>query len=229
MVSLGVLCVFAYLICKFRDNKYTVFYFIYAFLSSVVFDNNKYIMLAFFALGSFINYIIRKDKERDLFVGALYTCALVLTEFLVYDIDANDISILVAGVYMIYAMLLSRNIIKKHMQDYKVLEYILFIIINLIAIFRFSSEIDGLLFIIYLVCLVIYSYIKKYGPLFLVSLIFIVINIVRLTEDFWLNLPWWLYVLLIGAVLIAFAVNNELRDKKNNGQIVKKIKDDLDL
>ena len=67
--------------------------------------------------------------------------------------------------------------------------------------------------------IVIISYGLKYGPIFLISLIFILINIILLTRNFWLAIPWWLYILLIGSVLIGFAVKNEKKRyeiKRNN-------------
>ena len=229
VISLIVIAIFAFMNYKTKDNKFTIFYFVYLILNACVFDNNKYLILSLFAVGSLINYILRSDKERDFFAACLYTCALVLSQFIVFDLDIDYLSVFKYGFYMIYAILIIRNIIKKYNEEFKIIEYVSLILINMLAIFNFTSETDGLIFVIFLVFIVILSYIKKYGPVFIVSLIFILINAILLTKEFWLNLPWWLYLLLIGATLIAFAIINELKDNKDSGQLVKKLKDDLDL
>ena len=72
-----------------------------------------------------------------------------------------------------------------------------------------------MLYVTLLVILTIISYLYKLGPTFIVSIIFILINVILLTRNFWLSIPWYLYILLIGSILIAFAVNNELKSKKD--------------
>ena len=86
-----------------------------------------------------------------------------------------------------------------------------------------------MVFVFLLLVLTIIGYYKKWGPIFLTSLIFILINTFLLTRLFWLSLPWWVYLLLIGCILIAFAVNNELRDKNNYKNKIKDMADKIDL
>ena len=89
---------------------------------------------------------------------------------------------------------------------------------------------DGLLYVVLLVALVIISYVNKYGPTFITSLVFIVLNVFLLTREFWFNIPWWLYILALGGILVGFAINNEARDKQNNTkEKVKELKDYLDM
>ena len=106
------------------------------------------------------------------------------------------------------------------------IEYLGFIFLNILTIRNYTSDQDGTIFVIFLILLVIGSYTLKYGPIFLVSLFAIIVNIVLLTRDFWLNLPWWLYVLITGLILIGFAIYNEIREKK---PVIKDIKEKLDL
>ena len=130
------------------------------------------------------------------------------------------------GPFYIWYAFITRNILKKHIPDYKVLEYLGFIFLNILTIRNYTSDQDGTIFVIFLILLVIGSYTLKYGPIFLVSLFAIIVNIVLLTRDFWLNLPWWLYVLITGLILIGFAIYNEIKEKK---PVIKDIKEKLDL
>ena len=75
-----------------------------------------------------------------------------------------------------------------------------------------------------LVCIIIVSYMKKYGPIFFTSTIAVIVNVFLLTREFWFSVPWWIYMLLIGSTLIVFAVKNELNENKNREVIKDKMK-----
>ena len=99
----------------------------------------------------------------------------------------------------------------------------------MLAIASYSGETDGILFVLLIVGLVILSYIKKYGCLFLVSIGSILLNVFLLTREFWFSIPWWVYLLGIGSILIIFAIRNEAKEEKVNlGTIIKKIKDKVE-
>ena len=113
--------------------------------------------------------------------------------------------------------------------DYKIAEYIVLSVLYLFAIGIYKTELNGMLFVFLLLVLSILGYLKRWGPVFLISLSFIVINTFILTRLFWLSLPWWVYLLLIGSILIAFAVNNELHEKDNYKNKLKDMADKIDL
>ena len=95
----------------------------------------------------------------------------------------------------------------------------------------YSSEIDGMLFGLLILAVIFISYIGKFGALFMVSIFAILINIFILTRQFWFSVPWWVYLLVVGAILISFAIRNEVKEKKDKskvGAILKNIKDKVD-
>jgi hypothetical protein len=194
-----------------------------------MYSPSKYITLFLLGIGILINYIISKEKLKDLFKVLLITIILILLEFIIYDLKLDDITCIKFLPYLIFVPILTRLTIKKYTNYYKIHEYIGYIMISLFAFFQYTSEFDGMLFVSLLTIVVIASYIIKLGPIFVVSLATILINVFLLTRTFWLSLPWWLYVLIIGFILISFAIINEIKDKRNSGLIVKKIKEDLDL
>ena len=51
---------------------------------------------------------------------------------------------------------------------------------------------------------------KKYGAIFIVSILAILVNAILLTREFWLSIPWWIYLLLVGGILIGFAIKNNM-------------------
>lgn len=150
---------------------------------------------------------------------------------IISDIGLNEYTLFNRGFYLILVLLFTRTVVENKNQDYKILEYAFFIIINLDAISCYISELDGILFVSLLVLIMIISYLLKFGPSFICSIIFILLNAILLTREFWLSIPWWIYILLIGSILIIFAVINELNEnnKKNLKNKLEKIKNDLDL
>ena len=88
-----------------------------------------------------------------------------------------------------------------------------------------TNEYDGIIYFIFLAILIIISYIYKFGPIFLISLISIVLNSIRLSRSLFGDIPWWIDILVIGGILIGFAIHNESKDKNEK----ENIKDRLDL
>ena len=174
-----------------------------------------------------IVYLIFTDKHL------LFKIVTMITSLLLYYKIITDINMTLTtftiGILIIYSLFITRNLMKEKHEDAKVIEYILLIIINLIAITSYKSETDGMIYVILLLIITIFSYLKKYGPAFLVSIIFILINMFLLTRLFWLSLPWWIYILGVGLVLILFAVLNEINEKGTMQNKLKEIKDKLNI
>ena len=81
-----------------------------------------------------------------------------------------------------------------------------------------------MIFVFMTICIMAFSYIKKFGPVFFTSLIAIILNIFLLTREFWFSVPWWIYMLTIGSALIMFAIKNELNENKDKEMLKKKMK-----
>ena len=84
---------------------------------------------------------------------------------------------------------------------------------------------DGMIFVLFLVAILVLSYFKKYGAVFIATLTSIIVNAFVLTREFWFSIPWWIYLLVVGALLIAFAIKNESDEKKGKKKITSAIKD----
>ena len=84
----------------------------------------------------------------------------------------------------------------------------------MIPITSYTDEIDGMLFSVIIVTIKIISYFERFGMAFMVSMGALLFNAFLLTREFWLSLPWWFYLLVLGAFLVAFAGTNEARQTK---------------
>ena len=199
-----------------RVSVDTIFSAIYLLITLPHIDNNyiNEILLLVWTVPHLL--FVSDEKMKDLFK------LLILGEgFLLYQTALTDLGLCddymaftLIGV-LVVAILLIKMIIKKYTKDLDSIEVITYVVLYLFALVNYKSEFDGMIFISFVIMILMMSYIKKYGIVFITSLIAIVVNILALTREFWLSLPWWLYLLVVGIVLIAFAIKNEANENKN--------------
>lgn len=228
LAAVAATCVSIY---QKRFSIDTIFSAIYLLLALDYFDNDL-IKEIFFIIWSFVNmYFMKAEKSKDIFKAITYIGIYTLYRDLLWEIGLEDFACTEVIGILILAIILLKDIVKKYVKDLDSIEYLVFSIIYLCAIGSYTSEADGIIFVLFIVGLVMYSYMKKYGAIFIVSIIAILVNAILLTREFWLSIPWWIYLLLIGGMLIGFAIKNESDDKKEKisvGNVIKNIKDKIE-
>jgi len=214
---------------KEKINIYTIFSVICILLQTCTFGFSVYINLVIAVLWS-VWHMLKMSNEKVKFEILLYILGLLLHICIVKDvietyIFAEAVVALKYLGYIVFSICITRNILKKHsINEYKIFEYLIFTVLYLTAISQYSSPMDGVIFVGMLVCLIILSYIKKFGPIFFTSTIAVLLNTFLLTREFWFSIPWWIYMLVIGSILIGFAVKNELTESKQKELLKSKIK-----
>ena len=227
MVILSILIIVTVPFLLLKDKKYITLAFVpYVYLLVQTSMNISMYIPYVLALCISIVYLLLSEK-KILFKILTMITSLLLYYMIIGDLKLNT-TIFTIGILLIYTLFITRNIMKQ-VNDVKPLEYILFISINFLAITSYTSEADGMLYVILLLIITIFAYIKKYGPAFLISIIFILLNMFLLTRLFWLSIPWWLYVLGVGIILILFAVLNEINEKKDIKKKIIDFKNNLKL
>lgn len=211
LVAIAILTLISYK--KKKINAYSILSFIFIGFHIIKFYDDKYMNLGLLITTSLVHYLTNTEKLKDLFKSLIYifTYTLIMVIFKDIKLETTSIKTLFTTILII---LITRTVILKYNKDYKIFEYIGLIITNVISIGLLKSETDAMILIGLFLIAVIFAYIVKIGPLLLCSLISLLITVFKLTEDFWLNISWWIYVLLIGTILIIFAINNEVKEKK---------------
>ena len=215
IVSLAIIGILTFVAYKKKDlNDYSALSFIYIVFHIKEFYDDKYMCLLILIVSSLIHFLITKDKKKDLFKTLMYIFIYILVMIILNDADLIHIVALGSLFTTVLILLITRTVIAKYNKNYKVFEYIGLIINNLITIGLLDSESGAILLIGLFLIAIIFAYITKVGPLLLCSLISLLITVFKLTKDFWLNLSWWIYVLVVGTILIVFAISNEVKEKK---------------
>ena len=217
-------------IIKDKKEILTITSGIYLLMTAISIQN-KYFGAIIFLIWNMYNYFIifNEANYKEGFKVAIYINLLVLYNFIIGDLNVNNFATIRLLGYLICAMAISDSIEKWINGPVKEIAVSL---INLVALTMYLNNLDGMLFTLILVGLIFYSYYKKSGNLFIVIIANIIVNIFVLTRKFWFSVPWWVYLLVVGSVLIAFAVKNEANENKSipKGIVdnIKSIKEKID-
>ena len=178
---------------------------------------------------TFVHMVYMKEgKSKD-----FYKVIVMLTSYIIYQdlleiIKLDEVMLCeLLGVITLMTCI-SRGVVKKYVKEINGIEY--FIIGITYFVFMMEAEVIGEAFSILFVELLFmfYSYYKKYGSLFIINIAMLIVGALYLTRNFWLAVPWWLYLLGIGAVLISVAVRNEAKEVKGKITIGKFIESLID-
>lgn len=193
---------------------FTIFSGTYLFLTTLNIEN-IYLNEIQFIYWSMLQYLFKKkDQEKDIFQFLLYLSILILYNSIVADLGLKTYTVFSMLGYVLFTMFVIRKILIKFIKNVDSIEYLVFGFMYLSALLRYSNETDGILFGILIVAMIFISYKNKYGALFMTSIFAILVNVFVLTRKFWFSMPWWMYLLIVGIILISFATKNEINDKK---------------
>ena len=232
VVSLIVICLITLKSLKINKfNLYTLFSFIYLFLQIGVINAlfatsniSNYINVFCFIIWSIIQLIYNKN---DFVKGVLYVSLFCLYNIVMKDLNLINITAISLLSYIALLIAISRTIVKKYNGVLsKNIEFIGCTIIYLKALIDiYANQIDGMIFICFLVVVTIFTYIKKYGPIFITTIIAIIVDTLVMTRSFWFSVPWWVYLLCVGSILLVFAMRNEAKENKEKNKLFEIIKE----
>ena len=193
----------------------------YIILDYIMYPLNQYFTIILLMVWSLANFDSKK-KYHNFIKTVLYVNGLWLYNAIVHDVNLENITLLNLFGYFTTLYLFTRTILCEKYHELAIgLEWGMTIVLCLVAIVIYQNELDGILFVSFLILMMAISYLKKLEPTFYISLVFIIINAFLLTREFWFSLPWWLYLLVIGFILILFATNNELQTSIKRQKILK--------
>lgn len=233
-IGIMLLALIATTVISLRFKKISVFtLFSGVYLAFTAYNiENIYLNEILFICWSAIHFLLKKQQPvRDIFKFMIYLSSLLLYNTIIAELQIETCTLFSMLGYVIVSILALKTILIKYIDNTDILDYFILGIIYLIALMKYNSEMDGMLFTILIIAVVITSYIKKYGAVFMVSIFAILANVFALTKEFWFSVPWWAYLLTIGAILIGFAIKNEISDKKteiNALNLLKRIKEKVD-
>lgn len=234
IVNLAMVVLFTYMsIIRRKDYIYKFVSFIYlvAFLAKYS-EINMYIKHFMLIIWGLCEYLRSQGKLKDIFKFFVITVLLSMYIVVLKDLKMLEITAFLLIGFLIYVHIVTRTILQKYICSYKMLEYVAAVIIYLMAFELYRDVIDLAIFIIAQVFVLMISYARKLGPVFAVTVPAVIINTIYATREFWLAIPWWAYLIVVGGTLIVFAARNELAEKQDINMLkekLNKVKNYLDM
>lgn len=220
MMLLTVALTTALSIKEKKMSIFTVFSFIYLIIAAIKIENLYFTEIAIIAWSALHYLTFDNNTHKDIAKFLVYLFTMFLYNSIMSDLELTDYTALSMLGYILLAIFTIKTILVKYHKNVDILEYITFGLLYVIAFFKYSNEVDGMLFVGLLIAIVVISYIKKYGVLFIVTILAILANVFMLTRQFWFSVPWWIYLSVIGAIFIAFAIKNEANEKKREIKVL---------
>lgn len=226
---IGIILSIIYTYFSIKEEKFNI-YLMFSFISLVLTclsgEFSGITTFGLFFIWSIIHYFYSKEKE-------FFKLSSVLSLLGVYICLLNNLSVNMwtsysIGIY-ISLMLITRFVFKIKNKNVYILESIIVCLITFVSSFIISDVVDGLFLIFTLLILAILSYRKNYNNYLYGYIISMIGCIIILSSEYLKDIPWYVYILLIGLALIIFALFDEKKkqskktihlsdETKNNSQ-----------
>ena len=194
-------------ILKKEFNAYTVISVLAIFIGLPALDASPYVVYAILAIWSGVHYFLKEEYK------ALYKITGIISFLGIYFNVLRDFEIEFYSLYILGAILallaISRWVFQEESETKSIVEIISYIIIALVSLVLVSEPTDAILMIVVYFFIVLLSFALKYKEILYCSIITMIIHVIKQTLEFWSSVPIYIYVLIIGVVLILFAMFDE--------------------
>ena len=217
----GVIALYA-LIEDQKDNKFIqkskIFYFVLmllsinTLLSSNLFSlNNIFMYLIIIVLYIIIILLFRNDKVK--YTITSYALILPINSLMDLNYLDNDLLTIIRAMLVIYLSFITcHNLIKD--KEFKIgLLAVLNGVVLASIVFNGSLIVSLFIGIMALLYILLGLLTDEYKNFFIIGIIFTVINIIYQLRNLWVMVPLWLYLLIIGSILIGLVTYKEMKRK----------------
>lgn len=220
---IGCILVILYTVLSIIKKKINV-YSIASLLSIIAYayllDLRCFILAAILIAWSLFHLFLN-IKEQNLFYKIILTLSILLFYIsIALEFEVSFISAYALGIYLCL-IVLTKLVIKKEYWFIDFIESFLILISSVIFIFITTDIVDGILLIFILFILCIFSFTKKWSVYSYTLLLSTIATIIYMTKEFWQEIPWYIYILLVGFTLIILAMIEENKKNKKSSEIDK--------
>lgn len=198
---------------KKGTNVYTIVSFISIFIGDASFKFHPIVFSLLLLLWSASHLYLSKDNK--FFKFATFSSALILYINIINLLELDYSALYLPGFYL-YLIYLTQYLFQGDIKDIKFIGCFGIVAITYIGLRLMGGVTDAIIILFSLLIVTIVSFIKKWNHLLYTSLVCMIVNVIFLTWEFWTQVPWYIYILIIGFALIGFAMFDEKRkqDKK---------------
>ena len=198
-------------------NKYSIFSLAYVYICCDYIGASEYVYAGTALIWSLAHHFVKRDNK-------FYPILAVLSIWAIYTQVLIDSSITLYTCYVIGVIIamisISRGIFKNSNNELiEIIHCIVISFITLISTVIITEAMDGVFLLGVLLLLSLVSYLNKWKPTMICSIICMIFGVLVLTVEYWKEIPWYVYILIIGLALIIFAMNDEKRKQNARQQL----------
>jgi hypothetical protein len=204
---------------KYLSISYTLF--LIALFSQIVVGDIfrlSYTFSSLIVLNMFLVMMIIFRKNKNLFTITTLAVVLPINVLISEVIQEGDLNIMLTRLLAIYIIFVFNKLIFKDQSKKEIFTLISLSIVVLSLIFTNSLLIGLFVGLMGILIMMLGYYNKEYSKLFILGIATTVINIIYQLIDLWNKIPFWLYLLVVGLLLIAFVTKKELKRLDNKGK-----------
>ncbi len=205
-------------ISKENFNRYTIFSVLTLLSLCIYLELSAYITWSLLLVWGIIHYICKPKENNEVYISAMIFSIFGLYVKCLVDLDSELYANYALGIILV-AISMTKGVFKKG--EPILLAFIECGVIGgltLIGSFAIQEPIDGVVYLGILLILSILSYIKEWRYYLYSSIISMIFGVIMLTAEYWQEIPWYVYILVIGLALIVFAMYDEKRKQNKKLQ-----------
>jgi hypothetical protein len=227
-------------ISKTSIDWYTVFALVNAFaaFNHLRYDSPLYLKLIPPVMIIFLLYLqiarVHNDSHKKV-LKTLTILSLMMPYYTItYNVNIPDIiateALLLPAIPITF--LLTRKVLSENGRPLETVEFLILTFVSAVLLKKAATSgniTEGIILGGLALSSVIAGMQLRIKSFFFIGTVTLLLNLIFQTRDFWGNLPWWSYLLIVGLILISVASINELqnnnlgKEKKINREKLKKI------
>lgn len=212
---LSVIYIFASISIE-EFNRYSLFSLITLIALWLDLEISAYVLWILVLIWGVIHYICKPKDNTEIYVSSIVFSIFGLYTKALIDIDSQLYANYALGIILL-SICMTKGILKKWDKDFlKFIEVAVICGLTLFGAAVIEEPIDGVAYLGILAIVSILSYSKEWKTYLYSSIISMIFGVIVLTAEYWKELPWYVYILIIGLALISFAMYDEKRKQINN-------------
>ena len=202
-------------------NKFSIFSLITIIILWIDLEISAYVLWTLILIWGVIHYICKPKDNNEIYISAMILSIFGLYTKTLIDIETELYANYALGVILL-SICMTKGVLKKWDKDFLgILEWCVIGGLTLFGAIIIQEPIDGVAYLGILLVVSILSYSKEWKTYLYSSIISMIFGVIVLTAEYWKELPWYVYILVIGLALISFAMYDEKskqmeKEEKNN-------------
>jgi hypothetical protein len=197
-------------------NRYSIFSLVTLIVLWMDLEITAYVLWSLILIWGVVHYICKPKDNNEIYVSAIALSIFGLYTKALIDVDSKLYANYALGIILL-SICMTKGILKKWDKDFlKFIEVAVICGLTLFGAAVIEEPIDGVAYLGILAIVSILSYSKEWKTYLYSSIISMIFGVIVLTAEYWKELPWYVYILIIGLALISFAMYDEKRKQINN-------------